>query len=186
MTELVEWFDAARRERQFHPLLAIGIFVVVFLAIHPFQDGNGRLSRILTMLAPLRARYAYLPYSSLESIIEQSKKAYALALRQTQGTIRTDSPGWQPWLLFFLLTLQQQTRRLTKKIEREQLVLSSLPDLSVQSLVQAREHGRVSIGDMVKITGTSRNTLKEHFRLPVQNWHLAMHGKRRGVWYSLQ
>jgi len=73
-----------------------------------------------------------------------------------------------------------------QKIEREQLVLSSLPDLSVQSLDQAREHGRVSIGDMVKITGTSRNTLKEHFGLPVQNWHLAMHGKGRGVWYSLQ
>jgi len=96
MTELVEWFDAARRERQFHPLLAIGIFVVVFLAIHPFQDGNGRLSRILTMLAPLRAGYAYLPFSSLESVIEQSKKAYTLALRQTQGTIRTDSPDRQP------------------------------------------------------------------------------------------
>ena len=186
MTELVEWFDAARRERQFHPLLTIGIFVVVFLAIHPFQDGNGRLSRILTMLALLRAGYAYAPYSSLESVIEQSKEAYYLALRQTQGTIQTDSPDWQPWLLFFLRTLQQQTRRLAKKIEREQLVLSSLPDLSVQILDQAREHGRVSIGDMVKITGTSRNTLKEHFRLLVQNRHLAMHGKGRGVWYSLQ
>ena len=96
MTELVEWFDAARRERQFHPLLAIGIFVVVFLAIHPFQDANGRLSRILTMLALLRAGYAYVPYSSLESVIEQSKEAYTLALRQTQGTIRTDSPDRQP------------------------------------------------------------------------------------------
>ena len=67
----------------------IGIWAVVFLEIHPFQDGNGRLSRVLTTLLLLQSGYAYVPYSSLESVIEQSKEAYYLALRQTQGTIRT-------------------------------------------------------------------------------------------------
>ena len=69
---------------------------MVFLAIHPFQDGNGRLSRILTTLLLLRCGYAYVPYSSLESVVEQSKEAYCLALRRTQGTIRTGKPDWQP------------------------------------------------------------------------------------------
>ncbi len=186
MTELVQWFEATLSKRQLHPLLAIGIFVVAFLAIHPFQDGNGRLSRILTTLMLLRAGYACVPYSSLESVIEQSKEGYYLALRQTQETIRTDTPDWQPWLLFFLRALQQQMRRLAKKVEREKLVLSSLPELAVRILDQAREHGRVSIGEMVKITGASRNTLKEHFRVLVEKGHLAMHGKARGVWYSLR
>ena len=186
MSELVAWFGSARDDRQFHPLLAIGIFVVVFLAIHPFQDGNGRLSRILTTLLLLKAGYAFVPYSSLESVIEHSKEAYYLALRQTQGTIAKDKPNWQPWLLFFLGALRQQMQRLAKKVEREKLVLSSLADLSVQILNQAREHGRVSIGDMVKITGKSRNTLKQHFRLLVEKGHLAMHGKGPGVWYSLR
>ncbi len=186
MAELVAWFDEAQKDRKLHPLLAIAVFIVVFLAIHPFQDGNGRLSRILTTLVLLRAGYAYVPYSSLESVIEQSKEAYYLALRQTQGTIRKDKPDWQPWLLFFLRTLRQQTERLAKKIERERLVLSSLPELSVKILDQAREHGRVSIGDMVKITGASRNTLKQYFRLLVEKGHLTMHGKGRTVWYSLR
>ena len=186
MGELVTWFDASRREGRPHPLLAIGSFIVVFPAIHPFQDGNGRLSRLLTTLLLLRAGYAYVPFSSLESVIEQSKEAYYLALRQTQGTIRTENPDWQPWLLFFLRALQQQTQRLAKKIEREKLILSSLPGLAVRILDQAREHGRVSIGDMTKITGASRNTLKQHFRLLVEKGHLAMHGKARGVWYSLR
>jgi Fic family protein len=185
MAELSQWFNDARKSRELHPLLAIGIFVVVFLAIHPFQDGNGRLSRILTALALLQAGYAYVPYSSLESVIEQSKEGYYLALRQTQGTIRTETPDWQPWILFFLRALHQQKQRLAKKIEREKLILSNLPELSVQILDQVREHGRVSIGDMVKITGVSRNTLKVHFRLLVERGHLVMHGKGRGVWYSL-
>ncbi|MGA7710985.1 MAG: Fic family protein [Rhizomicrobium sp.] len=186
MTQLAAWFDETRKARKLHPLLVIGIFVVEFLAIHPFQDGNGRLSRILTTLALLQAGYAYVPYNSLESVIEQSKEGYYLALRQTQATIRTESPDWQPWILFFLRALQQQMKRLAKKIEREKIVLSSLPKLSVQILDQAREHGRVSIGDMSKITGANRNTLKKHFRALVEQWHLTMHGKGPGVWYSLR
>ncbi len=94
-----------REQAQLHPLLIIAIFVVVFLAIHPFQDGNGRLSRVLTTLLLLQAGYTYVPYSSLESVIEHNKEAYYLALRHTQGTIRTDAPNWQPWLVFFLRSL---------------------------------------------------------------------------------
>jgi Fic family protein len=81
----------------------------VFLEIHPFQDGNGRLSRILTTLLLLRSGYAYVPYSSLESVIEQTKEGYYLALRNTQATIRTDKPNWQPWATYFLRALHKQT-----------------------------------------------------------------------------
>ena len=102
MAELVEWVAGKEKDRSLHPLLVIAVFVVVFLEIHPFQDGNGRLSRILTTLMLLRAGYAYVPYSSLESVIEQSKDGYYLSLRRTQGTIRTDAPDWNPWLEFFL------------------------------------------------------------------------------------
>jgi Fic family protein len=96
MFESVGWTRDALETRQLHPLLVTAIFIVVFLEIHPFQDGNGRVSRILTTLLLLRAGYAYMPYSSLESVIERSKEGYYLALRQTQGTIRTAAPNWQP------------------------------------------------------------------------------------------
>jgi len=185
MAEVVGWAVGEFDSRQLHPLLVTAIFIVVFLEIHPFQDGNGRLSRILTTLLLLRAGYSYVAYSSLESVVEQSKEGYYLALRQTQGTIRTDSPNWQPWVLFFLRALQQQMKRLAKKVERERVLLSAMPELSVQIIEYARQHGRVTIGDMVTLTGTSRNTLKQHFRQLLGKGYLVMHGSGRGVWYAL-
>jgi len=184
MAELIGWTNAALETKRLHPLLVIGIFTVTFLAIHPFQDGNGRLSRILTTLLLLRSGYAYTPYSSLESVIENSKEGYYLALRQTQTTIRTDAPNWHPWLLFFLRALHQQMKRLEKKVEQEHIVLAALPELSLQILEYARDHGRVTVKDMVILTGASRNTLKEHFRKLVENRELTMQGKGRGIWYK--
>lgn len=116
MAELASWVNDEREKGYLHPLLIIAIFVVVFLEIHPFQDGNGRLSRVLTTLPLIQAGYAYVPCSSLESVIELNKEAYYLALRQTQGTIRTEAPNWQPWLVFFLHALAEQVRRLEKKV----------------------------------------------------------------------
>jgi Fic family protein len=186
MTELLAWVSDEREKATLHPLLIIGIFVVVFLEIHPFQDGNGRLSRVLTTLLLLQAGYAYVPYSSLESVIEASKEGYYLALRQMQGTIRTDAPDWQPWLLFFLRSLGEQVRRLRKEVEREKIVLAALPDLSLQIVEFAREHGRVTMAEAIKLTGASRNTLKQHFRGLSERHHLERHGSGRGVWYGLK
>jgi Fic family protein len=185
MSELIAWTSDAYSSRQLHPLLVTAIFTVVLLEIHPFQDGNGRLSRILTTLLLLRAGYSYVPYSSLESVIEQSKEGYYLALRQTQVTVRTNAPDWQPWVTFFLRALQQQMKRLANKVEREKIVIAALPELSVRIIEHAREHGRVTIGDIVRLTGTSRNTLKQHFRQLVAEGHLALHGSGRGAWYAL-
>jgi len=186
MTELVAWMQEGRKVGRPHPLLIIALWTVVFLEIHPFQDGNGRLSRVLTTLLLLQAGYAYVPYSSLESVIEQNKEAYYLALRQTQGTIRTDAPDWQPWVVFFLRSLAEQVMRLEKKVEREKLVLASLPELSLQIVEFAREHGRVTIGETIKLTGASRNTLKQHFRALVERGTLNRHGGGRGAWYELR
>jgi Fic family protein len=186
MAELVDWFTRTSAEQRLHALLVTGVFVVVFLEIHPFQDGNGRLSRILTTLLLLRAGYGYVPYSSLESVVEQNKEDYYRALRQTQASVRSDKPDWQPWLMFFLRVLREQARRLQRKVEREKLILSHLPELSLRILEHAREHGRVSTGDMVRLTGVSRNTLKEHFRHLVEKQHLTRHGAGRTVWYTLK
>ena len=185
MAELVTWVKDEREQKTLHPLLIIAIFVVVFLEIHPFQDGNGRLSRVLTTLLLLQSGYAYVPYSSLESVIELNKEAYYLALRQTQGLIRTDTPNWQPWLVFFLRSLADQVRRLEKKVEREKIVMTSLPEISLHIVEFVREHGRITIGNAVKLTGISRNTLKVHFRNLVEQGHLTQHGSGRGVWYEL-
>jgi Fic family protein len=185
MDELIRWVDQALAHKELHRLMVIAVFVVVFLEIHPFQDGNGRLSRALTTLLLLQAGYAYVPYSSLESVIEQNKEAYYLALRQTQGTIRSESPDWQPWTRFFLKSLAEQVRRLEKKIERERLVLAPLSELSLTIMEFGREHGRVTMAEILQLTGASRNTLKGHFKKLVQAGKLVQRGKGRGAWYSL-
>jgi len=185
MTELIQWLKDSRELRRIHPLIVIAIFVVTFLEIHPFQDGNGRLSRVLTTLLLLQAGYAYVPYSSLESVIEQNKEEYYLALRQTQSSIRTDTPNWKPWLMFFMRAMQQQKRRLATKVEREKFTLTTLSVLALDIMDHVRDHGRVTTRDMVRTVGASRNTMKATFGTLVEKGLLVRHGGGRSTWYSL-
>ncbi len=182
--DLLSWTRAGLTRADFHPLLIIAVFVVVFLAIHPFQDGNGRLSRILTTLLLLRAGYAYVPYSSLESVVERSRDEYYLALRRTQATLRTDAPDWDPWLVYFLSALRQQKRHLQQKIERERVMAGELPELSLQILGIARDHGRVTVAATAEATGASRHTIKDHLKALTRDGRLTRHGAGRGTWYA--
>lgn len=185
MREWAEWIAREGELNQWHPLLIIAIAIVDFLAIHPFQDGNGRLSRVLTTLMLLRAGYSYVPYSSLESVIEQNKEAYYLALRKTQSTLAADEPDWQPWLRFFLRSLVQQVRSLANKLERERNIIAPLSARAREIFEFARQHGRVTMAEAVRFTGSPRSTLKRHFRALVERGHLKLRGKGRGAWYDL-
>jgi Fic family protein len=170
--------------KQLHPLLVTAIFIVVFLEIHPFQDGNGRLSQVLTTLLLLRSGYAYVPYSSLESVIEASKEGYYLGLRRTQGTIRSDAPAWEPWIVYFLQSLRQQKTRLEAKIARERLIARRLLELSVQILELAKGHGRITNGQVADVTGANRNTVKKHLQMLVSASHLVQYGRCKATYYS--
>ena len=185
MAELVDWTRARLDGNALHALLAIGVLVATFLAIHPFQDGNGGLSRALTTLLLLRAGYEYVPYSSLEGVIENTQDAYYVALRRMQATIGTDAPDREPWLDYFLTALRQQKDRLRRRIDRERIVLGDLPELSIRILDIARDTGRVSVADAVRVTAASRNTIKGHVQALVAAGHLRRHGAGRGTWYSL-
>jgi len=185
MTELLAWYSDTQNESTPHPLIVAGMFIVVFLAIHPFQDGNGRLSRVLTTLLLLQSGYAYVPYSSLESVIEESKEGYYLALRRTQGTFKEEAPGWTPWLTFFLKALLKQKMRLEAKVERENLMRASMPELSVTILELAIEHGGISVGEVVNITGAARGTVKKRLSDLVNRGHLRLVGQGRAARYVI-
>ncbi|MDP6930026.1 MAG: DUF977 family protein [Planctomycetota bacterium] len=186
MEQLVQWTAKAINEQSMHPLLISAVFNVSFLAVHPFQDGNGRLSRILTTLMLLRAGYDYVPYASLENVIEENKELYYRALRRTQTTLQHDDPDWEPWVGFFLRCLRKQKNNLAAKIDREQDdIESTLPTLSLRVLSLFRENERLTIAEMVKITGANQNTLKVRLRELVNDGHLKRHGRARATWYSL-
>jgi Fic family protein len=185
MRELVEWLQTTLDKKWLHPLLAIAAFVVMFLAIHPFQDGNGRLSRVLTLLLLLKAGYHYVPYSSLEQIIENNKEAYYRALRLTQKTLANEQPDWLPWLSFFLQTLSKQKQRLEARLKQEQrLVKQALSTLEEQMMAIINNRGKATIGELVILTSSSRNTLKSSLKKLVNLQLIELHGKGRGAFYS--
>jgi Fic family protein len=110
MADLVSATNEALGGEGAHPLVIIARFVVDFLAIHPFQDGNGRLSRAVTTLLMLRAGYEYVPYASVERLIEDHKVAYYHALRTSQTAMLRDPSDFGAWLIFLLRVLQSQKR----------------------------------------------------------------------------
>lgn len=186
MQELVFWTKQELEQKTMHPLIIIAVFIVTFLAIHPFQDGNGRLSRVLTTLLLLQAGYSYIPYSSLESIIEKSKDMYYLALRQTQITLSLEVPNFTPWLLFFLRALSKQKIHLEEKIRREQVLMYHVSPLGSQILTLLADHGKLHAADLVRLTSANRNTLKKQLADLVATGHLMRLGKGKATMYALR
>lgn len=182
--ELIEWVNKRFEMNDWHPLLIIAVFVVIFLAIHPFQDGNGRLSRILTTLLLLKNDYSYVPFCSLEKIIEENKDRYYVSLRSAQATLDTGNVELNDWLVFFLRCLQKQKNVLSLKIQEEEL-LAPLPQLSLQIVEIIKSRGRASVSDIVTLTKANRNTVRAHLKKLVVNYQLIQEGKGKGTWYRL-
>ncbi len=137
MTELVEWTKRALDEKKYHPLLIVGNFIVEFLNIHPFQDGNGRLSRVLTNLLLLQQDYLYMPYVSHEKLIEDNKPDYYLALRKSQKTFNTEKEDITTWLDFFLTVLLKQSQMANGLLTAENIeTLLSPKQLAVWEYLQ--------------------------------------------------
>jgi predicted HTH transcriptional regulator len=86
--------------------------------------------------------------------------------------------------MFFLRSLQKQKARLETKIAREKILIDTLPELSLQILELAKEHGRLTISQIVQITGANRNTVKKHLQSLVAARHLLQHGTGKGTWYA--
>lgn len=119
MYELVEWTKLAFKAKTYHPLLVVGNFIVEFLQIHPFEDGNGRLSRILTNLLLLKEGYLYMPYVSHEKLIEDNKPEYYLALRTSQKTFKKEHGDITSWLSFFLKIILKQSEMAVDLLSEE-------------------------------------------------------------------
>ncbi len=121
MQELVEWTTGALENKTIHPLLTIGNFLVEFLNIHPFIDGNGRISRVLTNFLLLKMGYEYMPYISHEKLVENSKSEYYIALRRSQKTIKKKNEDVTPWLNFFLDILLEQSKQAVELLSKENI-----------------------------------------------------------------
>ena len=160
MQDLVEWTQKNLKTEKFHPLLIIGNFLVEFLKIHPFTDGNGRMSRVLTNLLLLQAGYAYIPYVSHEKLVEDNKPDYYIALRRSQKTFETKKESIADWLNFFLDMVLKQSQMAIELLSKENIekILSGKQIIVWQYIEKVEEAGT---GDIAKNTKITRPTVKQ-------------------------
>lgn len=161
MQELVEWTQTAFLEKSIHPLIIIGNFLVEFLHIHPFTDGNGRLSRILSNLLMLQHGYEYMPYVSQEKLIENNKPEYYIALRSSQKTLRTNKEDISAWLTFLLKIILEQSEKAINIISHEEVarLLSPQQDIVWEYIV--KQDKVVTPLEISKKTGIPRPTINQ-------------------------
>lgn len=161
MEELISWTKDSLVNKSYHPLLVISNFVVEFLKIHPFLDGNGRLSRVLTNLLMLQAGYEYMPYVSHEKLIEDNKTEYYVALRKAQTTFKTEGETIAPWITFFLPVLHTQAEQAIKLLSGESVEnLLSPNQLAVWEYIKSAD-GDTSVQEITDATKVARPTVRQ-------------------------
>lgn len=182
MQELVSFTLTALEEKHTHPLLVIGNFIVEFLRIHPFQDGNGRLSRVLTNLLLLKSEYAYAPYVSHEKLIEDNKENYYIALRRSQKSFGTEQEDISAWLDFFLAMILIQSEIALELMESEQVEkLLSPKQLIVWKYIQSVAEAVPS--EIAKKTGVARPTVNQALTRLLEVERIERIGAGRGTRY---
>jgi Fic family protein len=182
MSELVTFTGTSLADAAAHPLVVVARFVVQFLAIHPFQDGNGRLSRALTTLLLLRTGYEYVPYSSLERVIEENRAAYYAALRTSQTAMRNDTSAFSEWLLFLLRALRAQQQNLLAKLDVERS-MQRLSAVQERILELVDRHGRVTTTLLATTLELPPRTVRYHLDILIRHGLIEATGEKRGRTY---
>ncbi len=183
MEAAIGWASKEFEKKELHPILVVANFIFEFLAIHPFSDGNGRLSRALTNLLMLRSDYAYTPYVSLDEIIEDTKAEYYMALHKTQNDHKTDHEDvshWVNYLLDSLITHANKARKLMEGEQPEKLLAESQE--KILGLFKADES--LSISDLdEKVKDLGREGIKKNLARLVELRLLELIGQGRGARY---
>jgi Fic family protein len=182
--DLLTWLEFELLQGEQHPALVIATFTLAFLAISPFERGNGRTARVLIGRLLQRAGYGYIPYGSLESQIEKGREGYLEALMQARVRLWSGESDLEPWMLFFLEMLDSHRERVETKLALERQN-QTYPPLQREILETVREHGSVDAALLLQATGANRNTLKDNLRRMVQKGLLDKTGQRRGTRYQL-
>lgn len=184
MTGLVSGYNELVSGDESHPLIVIGGFIVHFLAIHPFRDGNGRLSRLLTTLLLLRHGYRWAQYSSHEKIVEDNKESYYVSLRNTQSTLEATQPEYGEWLDFFLKTVSIQADYLNNKMTKEPP--AGVMNANEKHIFQVIEGaGTCKIAYILENTDMTRSGTKTLLKRLVDKGIIQKQGRGKGTTYQI-
>ncbi|MDR3227051.1 MAG: Fic family protein [Prevotellaceae bacterium] len=184
MHELIKWVNTQLEEKNIHPLIVIAVFIYDFLSIYPFQDGNGRLSRLLTTLCLLQFGYAFIQYISFENHIEQNKKNYYEVLMDAQRNRNTEKELIDKWLIFFLESLKTLTQKLEQKYDVFKSKGGYLNDRQKQIKDYIVKNQPVKVSDLaIQFSNVPIGTLKKDLQYMRDERFLIMLGKGKGSVY---
>lgn len=185
MDELHERFDRAVKERQHPRLLLVGAYVFDFLMIHPFDDGNGRMSRLLTLLLLYQAGHEVGRFISLEKLIEKSKETYYESLeRSTAGWKEGEHDIW-PWLNYFLAILNGAYNEFEARVGI--LTAASSKAERVRQFVRARVSTAFTFADIEQaLPDISANHIRRELRKLRDASAVESPGPGRKVWRRLR
>jgi len=184
MCAIVAWLEEELEAERNHPILVIGTFTLYFVAVCPFPKGNGRMAHLLLQRLLMRAGYDFIPYASLERILEEMREEYFDGLDAAETRLWTGEADLEPWLAFYLRALERLRERVQTKMDLERRA-SDFSPLQRTILETIREHGTVGAGMLIEATGVNRNTLKDNLRRMVDRGVLERFGERRGARYRL-
>ncbi|MEA1934816.1 MAG: Fic family protein [Thermodesulfobacteriota bacterium] len=186
MNELINWTNENIDNKEYHPLLILGLFLYEFLSIHPFHDGNGRLSRLLTTLLLIKLDYAYVKYISFEHLIENRKEQYYTALMECQKNRNTKYEHIDQWMVFFLNSLKLLTIKLNLKISNTESKPIYLNERQQKIKSFLFKNQPCKIGDISKyLVDISINTLKKDLQYLVKNKIINKIGERKSTIYTV-
>lgn len=187
MEELLAWVNERKQKADMHPVMTTAAFVYEFLSIHPYQDGNGRLSRLLTTLLLMQQEYEFVQYVSFEHIIEERKEAYYRALMEGQKNRYQETEKIDQWVLFFLDCLVTLIKRLEAKYEVYSKLSKDLNERQKSVLEFVKQQRKVQMSEIEDaFKEHSRNTLKKDMAYLVNEGLLMKTGERKGTRYHYQ
>lgn len=186
METLISWTNENLKNEEIHPLIVVATFVYEFLSIHPYQDGNGRLSRLLTTLLLLKTEYDFMKYASMEIEIERRKKDYYRALMNCQKNRGTDKEIIGEWITFFLDMLEATIVKLEERYSEIKDKKSYLNDRHKEVLKFIAENEPVKISDIIASLKTyTQYTLKKDVKYLIEEGLIKKIGQARATIYIL-
>ncbi len=187
MRELIAWTNEQFEKKEIHPLIVTANFIYEFLSIHPFQDGNGRLSRLLTTLILLQQNYLFVQYVSFENLIEKTKKQYYQALMEGQKNRNKKNENISSWVLYFLDKLNILTQILDEKYETFKSKGGYLNDRQKAIKEYLVKNQPLKISDLAKaFRNINFNTLKKDLQYMKQERIISSVGKGKGTVYFIE
>lgn len=183
MTDLISDYEQMKEAKECHLLILIAGFVVHFLAIHPFRDGNGRLGRLLTTLLLLNCDYKWAQYTSHEKVIEDNKEGYYISLRNTQSTFH-EEVQYNDWISYFLKVLTVQIDFLNSTlIHKSPVSVMNENEKKVYNIIEAEEECTISF--ILENIEMSRAGLKDLLKRLIEKGIIKKQGQGRGTTYLI-